>query len=150
MPLIALSLRSSRARAPALSVAVLIVAGCAAGPPRPEMPVASQSAPVVALLDRADAELAAGRAESAAATLERALRIEPTNARLWHRLARVRLAQGLAEEAEGLAARSRSLATDSPALQAANWRLIAHARRRHGDEDGAAAAEARARELEGR
>lgn len=116
--------------------------------PEPELapvPPAGGSA-VVALLDRADRQARGGDLGAAAASLERALRIEPRNALLWHRLARVRLAQGDARQAEQLAAKSNSLAGGDPALKAANWKLIARARRTAGHTQGAAEAEARARE----
>jgi cytochrome c-type biogenesis protein CcmH/NrfG len=84
---------------------------------------------------RADAE--AGRLSQAAASLERALRIEPRNPRVWQELARVRLAQGDYMQVEGLAARSNTWAQDDPALRAENWRLIARAREARGDQQGA-------------
>jgi hypothetical protein len=46
------------------------------------------------LLDTAEQRASAGHLDSAAATLERALRLEPQNPLLWHRLARLRLQQG--------------------------------------------------------
>lgn len=81
----------------------------------------------------------------AAATLERALRIEPQQAYLWNRLAQVRLEQGYQAQAANLAARSNSLARDEPGLKQDNWRIIAAARRAAGDGAGAAAAEQKAR-----
>jgi hypothetical protein len=80
----------------------------------------------------------------AAATLERALRIEPQEPYLWNRLARVRLEQGLPGQAGNLAARSNALATDA-ALKQDNWAVIAAARRAAGDAAGAEEAERRAR-----
>src|SRR5256885_319985 len=73
----------------------------------------------------------------AAASLERALRIEPRNPRLWQELARVRLKQGDYAQAESTAARSNSWAGSDNALRAENWRLIAHAREARGDAEGA-------------
>ena len=49
---------------------------------------------------------------AAAASIERALRIEPRNPRLWQELARVRLKQGQYAQAENVAARSNSWAGD--------------------------------------
>lgn len=112
-----------------------------AGPP----PVRGNPA-VVALLDAAGSKTRAGRPEEAAAALERALRIEPANAGLWTRLAEVRLEQGRPREAEPLALKALDLgAAGDPALAARCHRLIASARRSLGDEEGARAAEARAR-----
>jgi tetratricopeptide (TPR) repeat protein len=95
---------------------------------------------VVALFDGARADSAAGRLPNAAASLERALRIEPRNARLWQELARVRLAQGDYAQAESVARRSSSWAGGDAALRAENWRLIAQAREARGDGAGAKAA----------
>lgn len=91
-------------------------------------------------MDSARAESAAGNHASAAASLERALRIEPRNPRLWHELARVRLKQGQFAQAESVAARSNSWAGDDKALRAENWRLIAQSREARGDPEGAKAA----------
>ena len=81
-------------------------------------------------MESARTDAAAGRLPSAAASLERALRIEPRNPRLWQQLARVRLQQGDFAQAESLAARSNSFAGGDTALRAENQRIIEQARRR--------------------
>ena len=91
-------------------------------------------------MESARAEAEAGKLINAAATLERALRIEPRNPRLWHELARVRLKQGEFTQAESVALRSSSWAGGDNALRAENWRLIAQAREARGDREGARAA----------
>ena len=88
-------------------------------PARPQPPA------VVALLEHAEQQANTGDLESAAASLERALRIDPRNPVLWHHLATVRLAQGQASQAEQLAVKSNSLASGNAAQQALNWQLIA-------------------------
>lgn len=88
-------------------------------------------------MDGARADVAAGRLAHAAAALERALRLEPRNPRLWQELARVRLKQGEYAQAESLAARSNSWAGGDRQLRAENWRLIAQAREARGDAAGA-------------
>jgi cytochrome c-type biogenesis protein CcmH/NrfG len=88
-------------------------------------------------METARADAASGNIAGAAASLERALRIEPRNARLWHELARVRLKQGEYAQAESVAARSNSWAGEDRALRAENWRLIAESRRARGDTEGA-------------
>jgi len=103
-------------------------------------PAPIQSAAVASLMDGARADVAAGRLANAAASLERALRIEPRNARLWQELARVRLKQGEYAQAESVAARSNSWAGSDNRLRAENWRLIAQAREARGDAAGARAA----------
>ena len=109
-----------------------------------------QSPAVVALLDQAEQQANAGELESAAASLERAIRIDPRNAVLWYHLATVRLSQGESSQAEQLAAKSNSLASGNHSQQARNWRLIAQARREQNNPRGAATAEQRARELDAR
>jgi tetratricopeptide (TPR) repeat protein len=99
---------------------------------------------VVALLDSASDYVGAGELDKAAAALERALRIEPRNASIWHDLGQIRLHQGQYQQAESLATKSNSLAGDNNTLKARNWRLIAVSRQAVGDEIGADAAEAQA------
>jgi len=106
---------------------------------------ASQGA-VVALLDRADHYQRLGDNDSASATLERALRIDPRNAQLWHRLAAVRLQQGKVAQAEQLAFKSNTLSGGDKSLQARNWALVARARWAQDDAAGARTAERKAAE----
>jgi len=79
-------------------------------------------------MESARTDAAAGRLVQAAGSLERALRIEPRNPRLWHELARVRLRQGDSGQAANLAARSNSFAGNDGALRAANQSIIEQAR----------------------
>jgi len=85
---------------------------------------------VIALLDNAGQQSRAGKLDGAAAALERALRIEPRNPEIWHRLATVRLQQGQFDQAAGLAAKSINLAGNNSDLIARNRALIAQARQR--------------------
>lgn len=128
---------------------LLLVAGCAAPPSVEEKPAEppplvppphKESVAIAGLMETARADAAAGNLASAAASLERALRIEPRNPRLWHELARVRLKQGQYAQAESMAARSNSWAGDDRGLRAENWRLIAQSREARGDSEGARAA----------
>lgn len=122
---------------------VVVLAGCATAPepagvpepvpaptPAPPPPPAarSENIAVAGLMETARADVAAGRLANAAASLERALRIEPRNPRLWNELAQVRLRQGQYAQAESLAARSNSWAGNDSALRADNARIIAEAR----------------------
>jgi Tfp pilus assembly protein PilF len=132
-----------------LAALILLLAGCASTP-RPEpgpppspfstLPPHPETPAIASLVDNARLEAQAGRYPNAAASLERALRIEPRNPRLWQELARVRLKQGDYAQAESTAARSNSWAGGDKALRAENWRLIAQARQARGDSDGAKAA----------
>ena len=105
--------------------------------PLPEPAARTENLAIAGLLDGARVDAAAGRLANAAASLERALRIEPRNPRLWQELARVRMKQGDYAQAESTAARSNSWAGSDNALRAENWRLIAHAREARGDAEGA-------------
>ena len=102
---------------------------------------------VVALLNNANEQVSEGQHAQAAASLERALKIDPKNAWLWHRLARTRLDLGELEQAQSLAARSNSYAEHDRRLLAENWLLIAQARRLAGDAAGAKAAQLRAEQF---
>ncbi len=129
-------------------LALLLLAGCAAQAPAPVRESGPAPAPapraenpaVASLMEGAHADAAAGRLANAAASLERALRIEPRNPRLWQELARVRLQQRDWAQAESTAARSNSWAGSDASLRAENWRLIAQAREARGDSAGAKAA----------
>jgi predicted Zn-dependent protease len=130
----------------ACGVAPPITSPAPAPPPSQEAPrEASPSAsPVVALIDKAQTAQRAGHFEDAAASLERAVRIDPYDPMAWQMLAKVRLAQGDSMQAEAMAAKSNSLAYGNEALQRENWRIIAQARRMRGDAQGAREAERRA------
>jgi tetratricopeptide (TPR) repeat protein len=111
----------------------LAIAGCAndpAGKGSPhhigEIPDAGRA--VATLLAKADKREEQAQWERAAALLERALRIEPRNARLWHRLAKIRLQQGRYAMAESLAQKSNALAKDDEELKQDNAELIEAAR----------------------
>jgi predicted Zn-dependent protease len=103
---------------------------------------------VVALLETADQRASAGNLDSAAAVLERALRLEPQNPLLWHRLAVLRLQQGQYGQAVNLATKSNALAGNDRGLQASNWDTIARAKEKLGDAEAARAARARAQALQ--
>jgi len=125
--------------APAPAPAPEIVTYSAPPPPMPQL------APAVgALASQAERQRQMGDYVGAAATLERALRIEPREAFLYNRLARVRMEQGSYAQAGNFAQRSNSLAKDQPQLKQDNWGMIAVARRVTGDAAGAAEAETKA------
>jgi len=87
---------------------------------------------VLALLDQASKQENMGRPERAAAALERALRIEPKNPRLWHRLAVIRFEQGQYVQAESLAAKSSALAAGDWHLKQKNSEIIQQVQQRRG------------------
>lgn len=136
----------SQLRAAVLGAFVAVMVSACAGVQTTPAPVSDTGA-VVALVDNAHAALAEGRHEDAATALERALRIEPRNATLWHELARVRLSQGQFEQAGSLATKSNALAGGNKPLRARNWRLLTEVRAQAGDRAGAEAAAAKAEAL---
>jgi Tfp pilus assembly protein PilF len=129
-----------------VAAAALALSGCAGPSQRPspasEPPVAarpaSQDAPAgraavpteanaatVALLERSRSQRATGDLESAAATLERALSIEPNSAALWIELAEVRWNQGDRAQANSLARKALTLAGSDAAVVDRAERLLA-------------------------
>jgi tetratricopeptide (TPR) repeat protein len=73
-----------------------------------------RNAAALSLLETAKQDLSAGRAEQAAATIERALRIDPANPTLWHYLSLARLKLGDSTQAQAMAAKSHSLTAREP------------------------------------
>jgi len=84
---------------------------------------------VQALIRRAEDQRAAGQLVAAAASLERALRIESRNAMLWNQLAHVRFEQKQYALAASLAAKSNAFAGQDQALRSDNNRLISLSRK---------------------
>ena len=116
-----------------ITVLSLLLTACASSPQpvTPMMEISSEQdtrRATSSLLAKADIQERAQNWERAAAFLERALRIEPRNAQLWHRLAQVRLQQGQYHLAESLAQKSNALARDNDQLQQRNARILKQAR----------------------
>ena len=99
---------------------------------------------VVALISDADQNSRSGNLDSAVASLERGLRIEPRNATLIYKLAEVRLKQSKPRLAEDLAKKSALLAGSDRILKRQSWLLIAEARKLQGNFAGAKEAEFKA------
>lgn len=100
-------------------------------------PDSSTSSAVLALIKKARVNAINGEFDKAISGLERALRIEPANATVWHYMAKLFLQQENYKQAAGYAAKSTSLARSNKRLIIDNWRIIAHARYRLGDIKGA-------------
>ena len=100
-----------------------------------------------ALVTQAHQQAASGDTVQAAATLERALRIEPDNPLVWIELGRVRLAENNPTQASAMGRKALALATGDPGAQSSAWHLIADALRARGDNAGAAEADGRAASL---
>lgn len=117
-------------------------------PAQPQIVRAQPKRAVTVLMQRADEQRDNGDLDGATVSLERALRISPEDAVLWHELAEVRMAQQQHHLVVQLAAKSNALASPQDAgLRSSNWRLIAKARRAQGDVSGARDAERRADSL---
>ncbi len=100
-------------------------------------PASTTPAAVLALIRKARADAMAGHIDKAMLRLERAARIEPANATVWHYMAKLFLQKENFKQAAGYAAKSSSLAQHNKALVIDNWRIIAHARYRQGNIKGA-------------
>lgn len=99
---------------------------------------------ITALVSAANQNTNAGDLDSAATSIERAIRIEPRNATLFYKLALLRLKQSKPRLAEDLAKKSALLAATDNTLKKHCWLLIAHAREIQQDFSGAKAARAKA------
>ena len=123
-----------------------MVAGCADPLVRDdaEIDAGDQAAVVVALIDSAQLDVERGALEQASDNLERALRIAPTDATIWSRLARLRLRQGASHQAVQFALRSNSMSRDS-ALRRYNFGILEQAYRGMGDTQRADDARSQAR-----
>ena len=140
-------------------VCYLLTVGCADQATRPALvPVEERNSPAVeqgqesgqdasqaraaepvilALMNEADSYAQQGDTARASSTIERALRIEPRNALLWQRLAKVRLQQQQWQQAIALARKSNALAAQNRQLQSENWGIIAQAYEKLGQPDKA-------------
>ncbi len=92
---------------------------------------------VVDLINKAKKQSASGDNETASTTIERAIRIEPTNPAVWHNLAIVKYRSGDYSGAETTALKSNSLVSNKHHLKTKNWELISAARKAKGDSSGA-------------
>ncbi|MBS0578718.1 MAG: tetratricopeptide repeat protein [Proteobacteria bacterium] len=96
-----------------------------------------------ALVTQAHQQSGSGDYAGAAATLERALRIEPDNPLLWTELGRIRLGENNPAQAEAMGRKALALATGDPAAQSSAWHLIAESLRARGKNAEAAEADRR-------
>ena len=105
-----------------------------------ERPAEASPPAVIALMDAAESERRSGQLDAAVATLERAIKIQPRNAKLWHDMAALRLEQYKPRLALDLARKSNTLASGERELKRNNWRIISECKHLLGDPDGAARA----------
>lgn len=104
---------------------------------KPAESTTEQSPAVTALVSSANKSSNTGDVESAAAAIERAIRIEPRNGDLFYKLAVLRLKQSKPILAEDLARKSALLAGKNNTLKKNSWLLIAHSKEMQGDNAGA-------------
>ena len=117
-------------------------------PPAPRPPKQFHLGPAAsALVAQAHRQVASGDSVQAAATLERALRIEPDNPLVWIELGRVRLAENNPAQADAMGRKALALASGDTAAQSSAWRLVGDSLRARGNNDGAADADRRAASL---
>ena len=144
-------------RLAAACAVALLLGGCAAPSMRPEAPGNSVSGPqggssaspaspsvpppappprenrlspaTSSLVSQARALVSRGDLDGASSTLDRALRIEPSNPLVWIELGRLRLAESDAHQAEGCGRKALALASGDRGTQAQAGRLLADALR---------------------
>lgn len=113
-------------------------------PPQALFSIASNPA-ITALESEITKSMKSGSYQEAAATLERAIRIQPKNPELWSVLARAKLRLRQFDQAEQFAKKSNLYIKNNPESLKANWYLIAEARRLKGDYNGSFEAQEKAR-----
>lgn len=139
-----------------ITLLAVLLAGCAVRPPdsgsdEPQAPMTAaqelDSSPALALLERSDQARSEGRNAAAERYLERALTMAPSSSWLYQSLADLRLSEGDARAAEGLALRALRLSPKHPGYRADLWQMVATARDRQGNSEGARQARDKARTL---
>ncbi len=126
------------------------------GQPVPEQPSRAPPKPfhlgpaALSLVSQAHKQAQSGDFGGAAATLERALRIEPNNPLLWIELGEVRLSESNADQADSMGRKALALATGDPQAQSSAWRLIAESLRLRNRNQDAAEADQKAAALAAR
>jgi tetratricopeptide (TPR) repeat protein len=112
-------------------------------PPAPPTRTYKLGAATQSLVTQARAQADRGDLDGAAGTLDRAIRIEPRNPLLWIELAKVRLEQKDARQAEGYARKALSLATGDRRAQGEASKVIDEALKAQGRTQEARAADGR-------
>jgi hypothetical protein len=122
--------------------------------PQPELPLSRPprkpfhlGPAASALVTQARTQAGSGHYDLAAATIERALRIEPENPLVWVELGRLRMHEGDAAQANGIERKALALATGDSQVQADAWRLVAESLRAQGRNQEAAEADRNAASL---
>jgi predicted Zn-dependent protease len=114
---------------------------------RPRAPPATLSPASRSLVAQAQAQRKRGDLPGASVSLDRALRIEPSNPLLWIEMGRLRLDQQNFAQAENMGRKALSMSVGDNTSQAAAWELIADSLRPRGRNAEAEEARAKARAL---
>ena len=113
-------------------------------PPRPPPKQFKLSPATNALVQQAHTQAHSGAFAPAAASIERALRIDPQNPLLWIELGQIRLSENNPSQAHSIARKALNLATGDPQAQASGWHLLAESLRALGRNQEAAEADKKA------
>lgn len=114
---------------------------------RPKAPAATLSPASKALVAQAQSQRKKGDFPGATASLERALRIEPSNPLLWIEMGRLRMDQHNYPQAEGMGRKALAMSVGDDRTQSLAWQLIADSYRARGQNVQAQEAQDKARAL---
>lgn len=114
---------------------------------RARTPAATLGPASKALVTQAEAQRKKGDLPGATVTLERALRIEPSNPLLWIEMGRLRMDQQNYAQAEGMGRKALSMSIGDDRTQSQAWELIADSLRARGKNPQAQEAMDKARAL---
>jgi tetratricopeptide (TPR) repeat protein len=114
---------------------------------RPKVTPATLSPASKALVGQAQAQRKKGDLPGANATLDRALRIEPSNPLLWIEMGRLRMDQRNYPQAEAMGRKALAMSVGDNHTQSTAWQLIADSLRARGKNPQAQEALEKSREL---
>ncbi len=93
----------------------------------------SSSPAIEALMVRAYADAKLGRTDAAMSKLERGLRIEPQNPKLWYQLAELHYQTGDYQQAIVMAKKAINFSSNNDQMVSKNWQLISKVAKKSGD-----------------
>lgn len=114
---------------------------------RPRTPPATLTPASRALVAQAQTQRQRGDLPGATVSLERALRIEPSNPLLWIEMGKLRMDQQNYPQAENMGRKALSMSVGDDRTQSAAWQLVGDSLRARGKNPEAEAAYAKARAL---
>lgn len=114
---------------------------------RPKVAPATLSPASSALVNLSQSQRKKGDLPGAATSLDRALRIEPSNPLIWIEIGRLRMDQRNFAQAEAMGRKALSIAVGDSRTQASAWQLIADSLRARGKNQPAQEAMDKAKEL---